>query len=124
MLSNPDPANSVFSQVDIRLGQRTLSALKLINRSTYHKAVAASKVWLQYVAIDLFEELEDIRELRIQLWKLFDELSAFNGGENEGMARADSHHYTWISQMELSAVYWRGRRLREAEHELWVDQRV
>lgn len=57
MLSDPDPAYSVFSQADIRLGQCTLSALKLINRSTYHEAVAASKVWLQYLAIDLFEEL-------------------------------------------------------------------
>ena len=99
-LRDPNPSYSVFVDADIKLGQRTLSALKLTCRGLHDETTAASEMWLKYLMIDLFEELEELRARFLIFRKGFSDPSSFN----QAIDRQGDHRYVWIAQMELSHV--------------------
>lgn len=122
-LDQPDPKYSIFVQADLNLGQRTLKALELTDRSTYYLATSASEIWLDYLTLELLEELEQIRTRRVALAKTCSSSAEFNGARTNG-AREDDHRYLWISQMELSNVCGWKRKLQQAAHKVWASGRA
>lgn len=121
-LRDPKPAYSVFVEADIKLGQKTLSALKLTDWSTHHESAAASEIWVNYLTLDLLEELETTRERQLQLASQFTKPYDFNRACAHNSS--DSQRYTWILQMELLRVRGHHWRLRQATNEVWRRRRT
>ena len=104
-----------LTRASIKLGQRTLKALKLTSRRMYIEAAEASRIWLDYETIDLLEELETITA------RLF--IYAIDCGSRAVFdftkSRVDEYRCSWISKAEIRTVVLYKRRLDEVELRTW-----
>ena len=119
-LRNSNPSYSVFVEADIKLGQQTLSALKLTCHKFHDEAAAASEVWLKYLMIDLIDELEAIRARFLRFMKKFPD----PGSWNSAVCTQADHRFVWIAQMEISSVRYHQQRLAFAREGAWKKDRV
>ena len=100
---------------NIRLGQRTLRALKLTSRRMYIEAAIASRNWLDCETIEILEELESITA---RLYKYaVDCGSSFKFYSKDTIV--DRLRAFWISKVEIRTVYLYKRRLDEVELRTW-----
>jgi len=118
-LNNPCHAKAMFITAKVRLGQRTLSKLKSTSREMYADAVIASRKWLDYEMLGLFEELEPIKSRlfeHAQRCRTPFEYIATVSGE-------DYHRFIWITQKEMNYLAKYQRRLNWIEHRTWARLR-
>ena len=59
-LEDESQLSAGLARASIKLGQRTLKALKLTSRRMYIEAAEASRIWLDYETVDLLKELESV----------------------------------------------------------------
>ncbi|MCJ1460297.1 hypothetical protein MMC28_010676 [Mycoblastus sanguinarius] len=117
------PQHPGFVGAYLRLSQVTLSALKLVNRQTYHKVSEVSKTWLGCATVELLEELEAVREFCYALVRRYDETCQCNAAEYDGDLWEDSLRYEWISQVELPLVVKYRTMLERSAHRTWKRMR-
>jgi len=114
-LNNPCHAKAMFITAKVRLGQRTLSKLKSTSREMYADAVIASRKWLDYEMLDLFEELEPIKsrlfEHAQRCRSPFEYIATVSG--------EDYHRFIWITQKEMNYLAKHQKRLNWIEHRTW-----
>ncbi|KAL8725006.1 MAG: hypothetical protein Q9166_007629 [cf. Caloplaca sp. 2 TL-2023] len=123
-LGNPNPLYPETIEAEIKLGHQILSSLRLTNRMTYHEANAASENWINYLELDLLEELEPIRDRLIKLAARFSDSRGFNRAADDAHNTQDSNRYMRIAQMELWRVHHHRRKLKQATNEVWVQTRT
>ena len=114
-LENESWLSAGLARANIKLGQRTLRALKLTSRRMYIEAATASRIWLDCETLELLEELESITA---RLYKYaIDCESHFKFYSRDtivGRLRA-----FWISKVEIRTVCFYKRRLDEVELRTW-----
>ena len=86
--------------------------------------MAASKIWLCYLELDLFDELEIIHERLTQLAAQFSDSGKFNAAAGRGNNGKDRSRDTWISKFELGTVSSYRQILENATYQLWKKNRV
>lgn len=115
-LENESQLSAGLARASIKLGQRTLKALKLTNRRMYIEAAKASRIWLDYETIDLLEELESITA---RLFKHSIDSGSRVKFYSTVVSGVDLHRCLWISKMEIRTVCLYKRRLDEVELRTW-----
>ena len=113
-LENESWLSAGLARANIKLGQRTLRALKLTSRRMYIDAAIGSRIWLDCETIDLLEELEAIKARLFKYEIVCRSSTKFYADTFVGRLRA-----FWISKVEIRTVYLYKRRLEEAELRTW-----
>jgi len=114
-LNNANHAKAVFIKGKVRLGQRTLSKLKKTSRGMYADAVIASRKWLDYEMLDLFEEPEPIKA------RLFEHAQRCRSPfvYIATVSGEDYHRAIWITQLEMNYLAKYQRQLSWIEYRTW-----
>lgn len=106
------PFEPLVAAAKLKLGQQTLKALRLTSRRCYVDTITASREWLDYEMIDLFEQLE---ETNTRLEEHFEGLKSPWEPNLEELLCDNS----WISREGLALADGCRRRLDQSEYQVW-----
>ena len=114
-LKGPHHSYAIYITANLKLGQRTLSALKLTSTQTYTDTIAASREWLDYEMIDLFEQLEAVNARLSKHARTCRSMIEYNSTA----PRKDPFRRHWISEKSFFYLEEHRRRLERSEHRTW-----